>query len=68
MARDSGALTDECEYFDEPDIEMKKAAQRTICRFADDAAEALMFMKMLGVDPQALKETEMPVRDPVRLR
>jgi hypothetical protein len=51
MARDTKALMDEVEYFDEPTLEMKRAAQRTICAYATDAAEAALFLDMCGVDP-----------------
>lgn len=62
MARDSGALTDECEYFDEPDLEMKRAARRTIAvstrRLGISDEEAVEMMKMCGVHTSQTGEPE----------
>lgn len=51
MPRDTRALTDEVEYFDEPADDMKRAARLTICSFAENVDEAHEFMKMCGLHP-----------------
>jgi hypothetical protein len=56
MARDTKALTDECEFFDEPTDDMKRAALRTLCGHAKDASEASEFALMLGVHPSQLND------------
>lgn len=58
MARDTKALTDECEFFDEPTKDMKMAALRTTCAYAENAAEAEEFAMMLGIHPRQLREDE----------
>lgn len=65
MARDTRALTDEVEHFDEPTAEMKKATQRVTCSYAykhglpPEATRELLLM--LGVHPSQIPEPE-PVR------
>jgi hypothetical protein len=56
VARDTRALTDEVEHFDEPTGDMKRAARRVCAAFATDAEEAAMFMKMCGVHPSQWKD------------
>lgn len=57
MARDTTALTDEVEFFDEPTVEVKKRAQRVVASHSTDAAEARIFLQMLGLDAAQINET-----------
>lgn len=66
MARDTKALTDECEFFDEPDDSTKMAALRTICAHAKDAQDALELASMLGVHPSQLTEGDAMVTVPAK--
>lgn len=58
MARDTKALTDEVEFFDEPSRDTKMAALKTICAHSTDVSEALEVALMLGVHPSQLKEVD----------
>lgn len=49
MARDTRALTDEVEHFDEPTPEMKRSAQRVVCEHAFDLVDAVDLLQMLGL-------------------
>lgn len=56
MARDTRALTDEVEWFDEPTDDMKRAARKIIAGRSDNADEAAEFMRMCGVHPSQWKD------------
>lgn len=69
MARDTRARTDEVEWFDEPTLETKKAAQRTLCsmtvRHDGDASVAAELMMMCGIHPSQDREL---VTNPIAAR
>ena len=51
MARDSRALTDQVDYFDELTEDQMARARLTVCANSANAAEATEMMMMLGIHP-----------------
>ena len=50
---------DQVDFFDEPNVELKKACQKVVCGHPDMNAEsASLIMNMLGIHPEQLKELE----------
>lgn len=58
VARDTRALTDEVEHFDEPTNEMKRAARRIVAANANDPDECVTFLKMCGLHPTQWKDPQ----------
>jgi len=56
VARDTRALTDEVEFFDEPTPEQQRAARHTICLLGDrhgaTPVEIGDILRMLGIHPR----------------
>lgn len=65
MARDTRALTDEVEHFDEPTNDMKRAARRVVAANAADAKECALFLDMCGLHPSQWNDAA-PVASPPR--
>lgn len=61
MRRDPHCLTDECEYFDPPTELQQIAARKTVCSQAENAEDAAMLLRMLGLHPNEPVDSGLPV-------